>query len=475
MKKYKDWLVIAFFTFQCFYGYDPKCHAQQKLDINDTVSDSLINQILNLVNTEKNTWEQKRYDGVIVNFWATWCAPCIEELKFLNTVIPRYSGLKVVSVTYESQEVVKQFLDRQSRDDFKNLTIVDSDTALKKIFPHNALPHDVWINSENIIVAISGGKDLTEDNIRSFLAGEQFKFIERKQSSFSYMVPMSVPDSAIQYRSFFHPYREEISFNGMMQDNPKKLKKPSMTRFYGWNVTALQLFWKAYQKGAVYNPYLGEVYTKDSLRLFYPEELDSTIFANSRYADSWPKGWTVRDINWRSSRVKWQRDNLYSYELIYKNANSDSLFYDKVIRELEFNLNMKTYIKMREKNCIEVTISDKGKEIVKALPYTEDKDYSNIIVNSKDGRYVLSILNSNIDELIEWLRLNTYGWKLDSERKEPYVNNTNLDKRFSTSIELGTDKWRDVHFLESVLSEKLGFEFHEKPLEYPVLVIEDMN
>lgn len=466
--------MLVLVIYLCLHNINLECHAQQKLNINDTVPNALMDQLHDLANIKDG---QNEYNGIIVNFWATWCAPCIEELNFLNSVLPKYDGLKVISVTYESEDVVQQFLDRNLPDDFKNLTIINSDTNLRKYFPHNALPHNVWINPERVIVAISGSRDLTEKNINAFLLGEKFQFIESKQATFNYRIPMSVPDSTIQYRSFFQPYREEVSFSGLMQDNPKMLKKPAMSRFYGWNVTALQLFWSAYQRGAVYNPYLGELYTSDSLRLFHPESLDSLIFANSQYADSWPENWKVRDINWRKSRVKWRKDNLYSYELIYKNVKSDSLFYEKVIRELELNLNMNTYIKMKEKNCIVITVSDKGKDIIETLPYTEDKNYSNILVYLKDGRYVLEILNSNLDEVIFWLRENTYGWKLSSEREEPYVNKTNIDpdKRFSILIDLGTDKWRDLRFLESVLSERLGFEFHEKQMDYPVLVIEDLN
>lgn len=37
----------------------------------------------------------------IINFWATWCVPCIKELKLLDSVLNETDGINVLSVTYE--------------------------------------------------------------------------------------------------------------------------------------------------------------------------------------------------------------------------------------------------------------------------------------------------------------------------------------------------------------------------------------
>jgi thiol-disulfide isomerase/thioredoxin len=56
---------------------------------------------------------------VVVNFWATWCEPCIAEMPSLQRVRERLRGqpLEVLAVNYaESPEKVKAFL-RKSRID----------------------------------------------------------------------------------------------------------------------------------------------------------------------------------------------------------------------------------------------------------------------------------------------------------------------------------------------------------------------
>ena len=48
---------------------------------------------------------------VLINFWATWCAPCIEELPSLNTLAEHYpKDLVVLAVSNESTDNIKNFL-----------------------------------------------------------------------------------------------------------------------------------------------------------------------------------------------------------------------------------------------------------------------------------------------------------------------------------------------------------------------------
>ena len=52
---------------------------------------------------------------VLLNFWATWCPPCVEEVPSLNRLQKRYEGrdVSIVSVDYrESEEALKGFMQR---------------------------------------------------------------------------------------------------------------------------------------------------------------------------------------------------------------------------------------------------------------------------------------------------------------------------------------------------------------------------
>ncbi len=53
------------------------------------------------------------FDGSIwlVNFWATWCAPCVEEMPMLSDLQERYAGdgLKIVGIALDDPDRARAF------------------------------------------------------------------------------------------------------------------------------------------------------------------------------------------------------------------------------------------------------------------------------------------------------------------------------------------------------------------------------
>lgn len=65
---------------------------------------------------ERVTLADFRGKAVLVNFWATWCAPCLKELPSLDNLEARLGGrdFEVVAIAADPRgpEVARQFLDR---------------------------------------------------------------------------------------------------------------------------------------------------------------------------------------------------------------------------------------------------------------------------------------------------------------------------------------------------------------------------
>ncbi len=68
-----------------------------------------------LKDTEGTDRDSSEWKGkiLIVNFWATWCPPCLEEMPLLIEFQGQYSsrGVQVVGVAVDNLQQVKDFMD----------------------------------------------------------------------------------------------------------------------------------------------------------------------------------------------------------------------------------------------------------------------------------------------------------------------------------------------------------------------------
>jgi len=72
-------------------------------------------QALDLVSATGKRFKRDNYLGkvTVVNFWASWCPPCVEEIPSLNNLRKLMEGksFELISVNYaEREDIVKQFL-----------------------------------------------------------------------------------------------------------------------------------------------------------------------------------------------------------------------------------------------------------------------------------------------------------------------------------------------------------------------------
>lgn len=70
---------------------------------------------IDLKDSNGKRYQRKNYLGqiTIINFWATWCPPCVEEIPSLNRLKDKMAGtpFELISVNYaQSKDTVKEFL-----------------------------------------------------------------------------------------------------------------------------------------------------------------------------------------------------------------------------------------------------------------------------------------------------------------------------------------------------------------------------
>ncbi|MBI1926247.1 TlpA family protein disulfide reductase [Candidatus Poribacteria bacterium] len=89
-----------------------------------------------------------RKGTVLVNFWATWCAPCKAEVPLLNQI--RDDGLTVVGISVEERkDMVASFCKRNS---VKYSVLLDPDGKVAKQYGLISVPTTFLVNQGGVVL-----------------------------------------------------------------------------------------------------------------------------------------------------------------------------------------------------------------------------------------------------------------------------------------------------------------------------------
>lgn len=102
-----------------------------------------------LVNGEKFKLSEQEGKVVLLNIWATWCAPCREEVPDFVELYDRYKdqGLEILGVSIDKQgeSVVKPFMEKY---EVNYPIVIDRGTIMDKYGPTMGIPTTYVIGRE---------------------------------------------------------------------------------------------------------------------------------------------------------------------------------------------------------------------------------------------------------------------------------------------------------------------------------------
>ncbi len=114
---------------------------------------------------------------VLVDFWATWCHPCVEELPFVKKVYDRYhdQGLEVVAVSLDgSQSALERFLEQHPEPWPQIFFDPTEGNPLTERYHVESIPLLVVIGRDGQVVAADVRGSQIDRAVVAALAGESF-------------------------------------------------------------------------------------------------------------------------------------------------------------------------------------------------------------------------------------------------------------------------------------------------------------
>ena len=152
-------IVKFFIFFFCFSIFSSISQTNEDVPLNNIAINEIPKPISSLIfeDFSGNKIDLRDYHGklVIINFWATWCAPCKKEMPSLDTLYQnnKFNNLQILAVNMEqpNRTKTKKFF---SDLNIKKLEIFfDSNLNFVKEFKLRGVPTTILINKKGKMFA----------------------------------------------------------------------------------------------------------------------------------------------------------------------------------------------------------------------------------------------------------------------------------------------------------------------------------
>lgn len=355
------------------------------LNIGDKVSEEVWNLPLQVINNSEGKKNIRlsdyRHKLIILDFWATWCSSCLTSFPKLDSInVSRTAQIILVNAkkTGDDEAKINKVLSRLEieRNREFSLPVVFDDNALAEVFPHNILPHYVWLYN-GVVQAITDSYEVGNENIKAFLKDKRHTLQEKSDKiNFNYNKPFRenfgvAIDSSIVTTSLFMRYtRGLVSGKNVVEDSKNK-------RYYFTNRPIISLYQFAFD--CSYNRIVIDL-------------------KNGRKLPSSPKELGIQDNEINNYR----KNNLFCYELIVPKDQSDQDVRSKILADLNQFFRFNGRMEKQKVRCF-----------VLSRVKSKNHGHSSQSKSSEDRILVEKSANTRISSIKELVHLLNYHASFD--------------------------------------------------------------
>ena len=101
--------------------------------------------------------QEQRGRVVMLNFWATWCAPCRKEMPHLNRLYEKYRASGFVLLSVNVDEDARNAAGAAAQLGLKFPVLLDTDKKVSQRYELNAMPSTVLIDRDGRVRYVHRG------------------------------------------------------------------------------------------------------------------------------------------------------------------------------------------------------------------------------------------------------------------------------------------------------------------------------
>lgn len=118
--------------------------------------------------------QEQRGQVVMVNFWATWCGPCRQEMPHLNRLYEKYRASGFVLLGVNVDDDTRNAADVAAKLGLKFPVLLDTDKKVSRQYELSTMPSTVLIDRDGKVRYVhrgylSGYEDVYDKQIRELL------------------------------------------------------------------------------------------------------------------------------------------------------------------------------------------------------------------------------------------------------------------------------------------------------------------
>ncbi len=115
----------------------------------------------------------KNFDNkiVVLEFWATWCSPCLANVPHINEIQNQFiadTSIIFISITDQKKDIISTFLSKRN---LKGWIACDTQKDMHEAYGVSGIPHTFIINTQGIVVYDGRPEQLSTEMLNKIKAG----------------------------------------------------------------------------------------------------------------------------------------------------------------------------------------------------------------------------------------------------------------------------------------------------------------